>query len=68
VLLTDLLTVSLGRSTVRLLNMFVVELLKTKCLPVLTYGLEVCSLSKAQIRSLDYIYANRGRCLKVGGG
>ena len=32
----------------------VVELLKTKCLPVLLYGLEVCSLSKAQIRSLDY--------------
>ena len=32
----------------------VVELLKTKCLPVLLYGLEACSLSKAQIRSLDY--------------
>ena len=32
----------------------VVELLKTKCLLILLYGLEVCSLSKAQIRSLDY--------------
>ena len=34
----------------------VVELLKTKCLPVslFMYGLEVCSHSKAQIRSLDY--------------
>ena len=32
----------------------VVELLKTKCIPVLLYGLEVCSLSKTQIRSLDY--------------
>jgi len=32
----------------------VVELLKTKCLPVLLYGLEVCSLRKVQIRSLDY--------------
>jgi len=31
-----------------------VELLKTKCIPVLLYGLEVCSLSKTQIRSLDY--------------
>ena len=30
------------------------ELLKTKCLPVLLYGLEACSLSKAQISSLDY--------------
>jgi len=31
-----------------------VELLKVKCLPVLLYGLEVCSLTKAQIKSLDY--------------
>jgi len=33
-----------------------VELLKTKMMfiPVLTYGLEVCSLSIAQIRSLGY--------------
>jgi len=31
-----------------------VELLKTKCLPVLLYGLEVCSPTKAQIRSMDY--------------
>ena len=28
----------------------VAELLKTKCLPVLLYGLEVCTLCKAQIR------------------
>jgi len=32
----------------------VVELLKTKCLPVLLYGLEVCSLSKAQVKYLGY--------------
>jgi len=31
-----------------------VQLLKTKCVPVLLYGLEVCSPSKAQIRSMDY--------------
>jgi len=31
-----------------------VELLKTKCVPVLLYGLEVCSPTKAQIRSMDY--------------
>ena len=31
-----------------------VELLKVKCLPVLLYGLKVCSLTKAQIKSLDY--------------
>ena len=31
-----------------------VELLKTKCVPVLWYGLEVCSPSKAQISSMDY--------------
>ena len=30
------------------------QLLKTKCVPVLLYGLEVCSPSKAQIRSMDY--------------
>ena len=27
---------------------------ETKCIPVLLYGLEVCSLNKTQIRSLDY--------------
>jgi len=31
-----------------------VELLKTKCVPVLLYGLEVCSPTKAQIRLMDY--------------
>jgi len=31
-----------------------VELLKTKCIPILLYGLEACSLTKTQIRSLDY--------------
>jgi len=31
-----------------------VERLKTKCVPVLLYGLEVCSPTKAQIMSMDY--------------
>ena len=32
----------------------VLQLIKTKCLPVLLYGLEVCSLTKADQRSLDF--------------
>ena len=32
----------------------VVELLKTKCLPVLLYGLEACPLTKTQFKSLNY--------------
>jgi len=31
----------------------IVELLKTKCLPVLFYGLESCLLSKSQIKSTE---------------
>jgi len=31
-----------------------VQLLKTKYVPVLLYGLEVCSPTKAQIKSMDY--------------
>jgi len=29
-------------------------LIKTKCLPMLLYGLEICSLTKANQRSLDF--------------
>ena len=32
----------------------VLHLIKTKCLPVLLYGLEVCSLTKAHQRSLEF--------------
>jgi len=32
----------------------VTQLLKTKCLPVLYYGLEVCPVNRDQDRSLDY--------------
>jgi len=30
------------------------ELIKTKCLPILLYGLEVCPLTKTNLRSLDF--------------
>ena len=32
----------------------ILELIKTKCLPILLYGLEVCPLSKTNFRSLDF--------------
>jgi len=31
------------------------QLVKSKCLPVLLYGLEVCSLTKTDLRSLDFV-------------
>ena len=33
----------------------VIELLKTKCLPTLYYGLEACPVSKKQYKSLNYV-------------
>ena len=33
----------------------IVELLKTKCLPSLFYGLEACQLNKSQISSSEYV-------------
>jgi len=32
----------------------VLELIKSKCLPILLYGLETCPLTKANLRSLDF--------------
>ena len=32
----------------------VIELLKSKCMPILFYGLEVCPLNKSNIKSIDY--------------
>jgi len=32
----------------------ILEVIKTKCLPDLLYGLEVCPLSKTNLRSLDF--------------
>jgi len=31
----------------------VIELLKSKCMPILFYGLEVCPLNKSNIKSID---------------
>ena len=31
----------------------VLQLIKSKCVPVLLYGLEVCALNKSQMASLD---------------
>ena len=31
------------------------QLIKSKCIPVLLYGLEVCHLNKSDLRSLDFI-------------
>jgi len=31
------------------------QLLKSKCLPVLMYGLEACPLTKADLHSLDFV-------------
>jgi len=33
----------------------VVELVKTKCLPMLCYGIDVCPVNKSQIESLQYV-------------
>ena len=33
----------------------VVELLKTKCLPILYYGLDACPITKRQYKSLNYV-------------
>jgi len=31
------------------------QLIKSKCIPVLLYGLEVCPLNKSDLRSLDFV-------------
>jgi len=33
----------------------ILELIKSKCIPVLLYGLEACHLVKAQLHSLDFL-------------
>ena len=43
---------------VKLLNLasetVILELFKSKCMPILLYGLESCQLSNADLRSLDF--------------
>jgi len=34
--------------------LYLITVIRTKCLPVLLYGLEVCSLTKADQRLLDF--------------
>jgi len=36
----------------------IVELLKTKCLPSLLYGIEACPINKTVIRSFEYVLNN----------
>ena len=32
----------------------IIQLIKSKCIPVLIYGLEVCPLTKSDLKSLDF--------------
>jgi hypothetical protein len=37
-----------------------IQLIKSKCLPILLYGTEVCALNKAQLRSLNFAVVSVG--------
>ena len=39
----------------------VIELFKTKCMPILLYGLDACPVSTRQIRSLNHVVVSCGR-------
>ena len=32
----------------------IIQLIKSKCIPVLVYGIEVCPLTKSDLKSLDF--------------
>jgi len=36
-------------------NEVIIQLLKSKCLPILYYGMELCPLRKSQFKSLDFV-------------
>jgi len=36
-------------------NEVIIQLIKTKCSPVIYYGLEACPLRKSQYNSMDYV-------------
>ena len=38
----------------------IVELIKSKCMPILVYGCEACSLKKRQLASLDFTVVRFG--------
>jgi len=44
-----------GINAVLASELVVIQLIKTKGLPILAYGLEVCLLNKAQMKSLNYV-------------
>ena len=39
----------------------VIELFKTKCMPILLYGLDACPVSPRQIRSFNHVVVSCGR-------
>jgi len=39
----------------------VVELSRTKCIPILLYGLDACPVSSRQLRSLNYVVVSCAR-------
>ena len=39
----------------------VIELFKTKCMPVLLYGLDACPVSPRQLRSFNHVVVSCGR-------
>ena len=39
-------------------NEVITQLLKSKCLPVLYYGMEACPLRKSQFKSLDFVISS----------
>jgi len=40
---------------------FVIELFKTKCMPILLYGLDACPVSPRQLRSFNHVVVSCGR-------
>jgi len=42
-------------------NEVIIQLIKTKCFPVLYYGLEACPLRKSQYNSIDYVISSSFR-------
>ena len=45
----------IGRLASEKVTLYMIHLLKTKCIPVLLYGLEVLQLNKSQISSTDFV-------------
>jgi len=38
-----------------LISVVILHLIKSKCLPVLLYGLEACPLTKSNLQALDFV-------------